>query len=398
MNSKTFSVFDEQLELLRQKDLYRTLRVLKDRGPVRAFYEGREIMLFCGNDYLGLSHHPRVIAALKKAADHYGVGSGAARLISGTSLPHARLEEKIARFKNKEAALLYTAGYLANIGVLTALAGKNDLMVMDKLCHASLIDGARLSGAQVRVFPHKNYTRCEEILENSSGAGQKIIVSDTVFSMDGDFADLAALIRLKKKYAGLLIVDDAHGTGVAGASGRGATEGYEADIDVIMGTLSKALGTVGGFAATSQMIREMLINVSRPFIFATSLPPALCAAAHESLCMLEDTSELREKLGRNVQALREGLGRLGGKIPETVFPILPLVIGPEREAVQAAEALLKEGFLIPAIRTPSVPKGKARLRVTVSAAHEIKDIERLLHALNAKGTRFLRHPEEPGTL
>lgn len=373
--------FEDQLELLRQKDLYRTLRVLDDRGPVRALYEGREITLFCGNDYLGLSHHPRVIEAMKKAADPYGVGSGAARLISGTSLLHARLEEKIARFKNKEAALIYTAGYLANIGVLSALAGEKDLIVMDKLCHASLIDGARLSGAEVRVFPHKNYARCQEILENSSGFGKKILVSDTVFSMDGDFAGLSDLIRLKKKFSGLLIVDDAHGTGVAGASGRGATEGYEMDIDVIMGTLSKAVGTVGGFAATSQAIQEMLINVSRPFIFATSLPPALCAAAYEALLILEKASELREKLWQNVQALRQGLGRLGWEIPETAFPILPLVIGPERAAVQAAEALLKEGFLIPAIRTPSVPKGKARLRVTVSAAHDTKDIERLLEAL-----------------
>lgn len=374
-------VFEEELDLIRQKDLYRTLRTLEDRGAVRARYEGKDLTLFCGNDYLGLSHHPRVIEALKKAADQYGAGSGASRLISGTSLPHTKLEEKIAQFKNKKAALVYTAGYLANSGVLTALAGEKDLIVMDKLCHASLIDGARLSGAEVRVFPHKNYERCEELLKGATCSGKKILVSDTVFSMDGDFAELSELIRLKKKYDCLLIVDDAHGTGVAGASGRGATEGYEEDLDVIMGTLSKAIGVVGGFAATSSSIREMLINVSRPFIFATALPAAVCAAAQEAFQVIESTPDLRIRLWFNVQRLRLGLEKLGWTMPAEPFPILPLMIGSEKEAVQKAEKLLKAGFLVPAIRTPSVSKGKARLRVTVSAAHNSQDIDCLIEAL-----------------
>ena len=372
--------FEDELELLKDKDLYRTLRVLEGRGPVKALYEGREITLFCGNDYLGLSHHPRVVRALQKAAEEHGVGSGAARLISGTSALHARLEEKIARFKNKETALVYTAGYLANAGVLSALAGKNDLIVMDKLCHASLIDGARLSGAQVRVFPHKNYVRCEEIIKRgqtrkgpfgSDPFCRIILVSDTVFSMDGDFADLAELIRLKQEYGCLLIADDAHGTGVAGPTGRGATEGFENGIDVILGTLSKAVGAVGGFAAASQAIREMLINTSRPFIFATSLPPALCAAACEAISIMEEAPELREKLRQNMRALN----------PKLEFPIFPVMIGAEKAAVETAQNLLKKGFLVPAIRTPSVPKGKARLRVTVSAAHQPEDIRSFLQAL-----------------
>jgi 7-keto-8-aminopelargonate synthetase-like enzyme len=262
---------------------------------------------------------------------------------------------------------------------LTALAGEGDLIVMNKLCHASLIDGARLSGAEVRVFPHKNYSRAAELLENT--AGKKILVSDTVFSMDGDFADLPELIRLKQKYGALLIVDDAHGTGVAGKTGRGATEGFEENLDVIMGTLSKAAGTIGGFAAASKPVREMLINVSRPFIFATSMPPALCAAAHEALCVMEEEPALSQKLEQNLKGLRTGLQRLGWEIPESEFPILPLIIGAEKAAVETAEKLLREGFLVPAVRTPSVPKGKARLRVTVSAAHEPRDIERLLTLL-----------------
>jgi 8-amino-7-oxononanoate synthase len=379
MNPSTF--FEEDLEILRQKNLYRTLRTLEDRGPVQALYEGREITLFCGNDYLGLSHHPRVIEALKKSADQYGAGSGAARLISGTSLPHEQLEIKIAQFKNKESALVYTAGYLANVGAVTALAGEKDLIVMDKLCHASLIDGARLSGAEVRVFPHKNYERCEELTANFSGAGKIVLISDTIFSMDGDFADLSELIRVKKKYGALLIVDDAHGTGIAGASGRGATEGYEKDLDVITGTLSKAVGTVGGFVATSKLFREVLINTSRPFIFATSLPPSICAAADEAFRIFEALPELRKSLQRNLERLRAGVKALGWELPEPAFSILPLLIGAEKEAVQAAESLLKDGFLVPAVRTPSVAKGKARLRLTVSAAHTPEQMDSLLKAL-----------------
>lgn len=375
------SLFEEDLEVLRQKDLYRKLRILDDLGPVQALYEGREITLFCGNDYLGLSHHPRVIEALKKSADKHGAGSGAARLISGTSILHIALEEKIARLKNKESALIYTAGYLANVGVLTSLANEKDLIVMDKLCHASLIDGARLSGAEVRVFPHKNYERCEELLANDSTAGKKILVSDTVFSMDGDFAELPELIRIKKKCGALLIVDDAHGTGVVGASGRGATEGFEKDLDVITGTLSKAAGTVGGFAAASHLLREVLINTSRPFIFATSLPPALCAAAQEAFLLFETQPGLRKGLQKNLEILRKGIQELGWELPKTPFPILPLIIGPEKLAIEAAESLLKAGYLVPAVRTPSVAKGKARLRVTVSAAHAPAQIQGLLKSL-----------------
>ena len=377
-------VFEEELAGLQARDLYRTLHTLENHRGTHAELEGREILLFCSNDYLGLSRHPRVIAASRHAAKSHGVGAGAARLISGTSDLHTRLETKLAGFKKKERALVFSAGYLANLGILTALAGAKDLIVMDKLCHASIVDGARLSGATIRVFPHKNYARCREILEKSADFQRKILVSDTVFSMDGDLADLGLLVGLKEKYGCLLAVDDAHGTGVLGLTGRGAAEdaGLEGKIDIVMGTLSKALGCLGGFAAGSGTMIEYLVNRARPFIFATALPPVLCAAALEALGVIEEEPALRHKLWQNVQKVHEGLARLGLEPAPITFPIFPVLIGGEKEAVKASELLLKEGILIPAVRTPTVPKGKARLRLTVSAAHRDEDIEKLLRALS----------------
>ncbi len=384
------SFFEEALQELGAKHLLRKTRVLESAGPVRARLDGKEVLLFCGNDYLGLSNHAKVIDAFTKAAKTKGVGSGASRLISGTSEFHVRLEEKIARFKGKEKAVLYTAGYLANLGTLTALAGKKDLIVMDKLCHASLIDGAKLSGAEVRVFPHKNYSRCEELLGKAAEGGKKILVSDTVFSMDGDRADIPWLIDLKKKYGAILVLDDAHGTGVMGASGRGATEGFEKEIDVITGTLSKAAGCLGGFAAAAGAAADYLVNFSRPFIFATSMPPALCAAACEALNIMETEPGLRKKLWENIETLRELLKKTGFSLPAEKSPIIPIVIGAEDLALKAAEVLLERGILIPAVRTPSVAKGKARLRVTLSAAHEKEDLMELSAALQKAVPEALR--------
>lgn len=364
--------------------------MLESTGPVSARLDGKEVLLFCGNDYLGLSRHAKVIEAFTRATKAKGVGSGAARLISGTSGFHARLEEKIAGFKAKERAVLYTAGYLANLGTLTALAGKKDLIVMDKLCHASLIDGAKLSGAEVRVFPHKNYTRCEELIEKAREGGKKILVSDTVFSMDGDLADIARLISLKKKHGAFLVLDDAHGAGVMGPTGRGATEGFEHEIDIITGTLSKAAGCLGGFAAASGPIADYLINFSRPFIFATSMPPALCAAALEALEIMEREPKWRRKLWENIETVRGLLKKAGFSLPIERSPILPIVIGAEAAAVKVAESLLTQGLLVPAVRTPTVAKGKARLRVTICAAHEKEDLSRLSMALEKAIPESLR--------
>ena len=250
---------------------------------------------------------------------------------------------------------------------------------MDKLCHASLVDGARLSKAELRVFPHKNYKKCEELLRGSQGARRRILVTETVFSMDGDLAGLKELVCLKKKYGALLVVDDAHGTGVLGAHGRGATEEGDLSkkIDIIMGTLSKALGGLGGFVAADKIMTDILVNFARPFIFATALPPVLCEAAREALCVVEEEPSLRKRLWDNIRQVHQELTQLGLSIGKPESAILPVMVGDEGEAVEVFEKLLAQGVFIPAVRYPTVPKGKARLRITVSAAHTRQDIARL---------------------
>lgn len=370
----------EELEELRVKGLYRKLRTLSNFRGTHANWEGRELVLFCGNDYLGLSRDARVIGAVREALTKYGVGAGAARLISGTSDLHTQLEDALARFKGKERALVFGSGYLANLGVLTALAGEKDLIVMDKLCHASLIDGARLSGTTIRVFPHKNYAKAEEILKKSGSLPRRILVSDTVFSMDGDLANLEALVQLRDQYNTLLVVDDAHGIGVFGPNGEGAATGpVLGKIDVVMGTLSKALGVFGGFAAASNALVERFINFSRPFIFATAPPPALAAAALEALRLIQEEPSLRDRLWRNCRKVSSFLREKGGG-GESPSPIFPILIGAENEAVRISEELLNLGILIPAIRYPTVPKGRARLRLTVSGAHTDEDLDQLFKA------------------
>lgn len=362
----------DELEELRVKGLFRKIRTLS---------HDHELLVFCGNDYLGLSRHPRVIKAASEAAQKYGMGAGAARLISGTSDLHSRLEEELAQFKHKERALVFGSGYLANLGTLAALAGEKDLIVMDKLCHASLIDGARLSGAALRVYPHKNYSRCEEILRKSAEHGRRILVSDTVFSMDGDGADVGELVRLKEKYDCLLVLDEAHGLGVFGREGRGLTEEFEEKVDCIIATLSKALGVLGGFVAASEILAEHLINFSRPFIFATAPPPALMASALEALHLMCHEPALRERLWKNVDKVRDFLLKKGLPLTDR-SPIFPLMVGNEFDAVRISDELLKKGVLIPAIRYPTVTRGKARLRLTVSAAHTEENIGKLFHALS----------------
>jgi glycine C-acetyltransferase/8-amino-7-oxononanoate synthase len=251
---------------------------------------------------------------------------------------------------------------------------------MDKLCHASLIDGARLSGAEIRVFPHKSYKKCEEILKKCT-APRKLLVTENVFGMDGDRADLQELIGLKKKYGALLVVDDAHGTGVFGKTGPGATTRFSKGLDIIMGTLSKAIGGLGGFVAADRGLIDHLINFARPFIFATALPPVLCKTAHEAFCVIEEEPELLEKLWDNIAQVHKELTRLGFSIAKPESAIIPIMVGDEGKAMELFEKLLGQGVFIPAVRYPTVPKGKARLRVTVSAAHTSQDIAELMRAL-----------------
>ena len=371
--------YQKKIQGLKEQNLYRRLRILKNPEGKHAVFEGRKLLLFCSNDYLGLSRQPRVIKAAQKALKQYGLGAGAARLISGTTKAHEALEKKLAQIKGKENALVFATGFLANLGILTAFAGEGDVVIMDKLCHASLVDGARLSKAELRVFPHKNYEKCEDLLRQYPGQ-KKLLVTESVFSMDGDLADLKKLIQLKKKYGAFLIVDDAHGTGVLGARGYGATEGFSSGIDIVMGTLSKALGGLGGFVAGDKVSIDHLINFARPFIFATALPPVLCEAAREALCAIEEEPLLRKKLWKNIHSVHNGLTKLGFSVAKPESAILPVIIGDEKKALDAAKQLLDRGIFIPAVRYPTVPKSKARLRVTVSTAHTAQDVRKLMAA------------------
>lgn len=382
MTGISMKMYQQDIQELKEKNLYRSLRVLEEHEGTRAVFEGRKMILFCGNDYLGMSRHPRLIAAAHKAIDRYGIGARSARLISGTTEAHAALEKKIAAFKHKDSALVFGSGFLANLGLLTTFAGKDDVIMMDKLCHASLIDGARLSGAEIRVFPHKHYAKCEDILKKCT-APRKLVVTENVFGMDGDRADLNELIRIKSKYGALLVVDDAHGTGVFPKGSPGATSSYSQGIDLIMGTLSKAIGGLGGFVAADRDLIDYLTNFARPFIFATALPPVLCETAREAFCVIEEEPQLLEKLWANIREAYQGLTKLGFHLAEPESAVLPVILGDEKKAMEAFEKLLALGVFIPAVRYPTVPKGKARLRITVSAAHTAEDIEALLQAFRA---------------
>ncbi len=354
--------------------------VSASRGVDRS---GKEFLVFNSNDYLGMTHEPAVIGAAREALQ-WGTGSGGARLTSGASFEMRDLEMEIADFKHQEDALLFNTGYMTNLGVLYALADKQDVIFSDSLNHASIVDGCRISRAHVVVYEHSDMRDLAEKLAATPCSGQRFIVTDGVFSMDGDVALLPDLVALKKKYDACLIVDDAHATGVIGATGRGTAEYWHmtAGIDVQVGTLSKALGAEGGFAAARREIIDFLRNRSRPFIFSTAIGPATAAAALAALRLLEDQPE--NYLGRlhgNTSFMRETLAKAGIPVLPADTPILPIVMGGEEETVAYAAACREEGILLSAIRPPSVPKGTSRIRLTVTAGHTEEEIQRACDVL-----------------
>jgi glycine C-acetyltransferase/8-amino-7-oxononanoate synthase len=370
-----------EMEQLRVDGLYRTLRTVASAQGPRIVLDDREFLNFSSNDYLGLANDPVLKRAAADAIEKYGVGAGASRLVSGNLEPYRQLEDNLARFKNKEAAIVFGSGYAANVGTITALVGEGDVVILDKLDHASIIDGARQSGATIRVYPHKNLKKLEDILEQSQSFRRKLIVTETVFSMDGDLAPLAEIVALKK-HGAWLMVDEAHATGLYAKNRRGLAEatGVEDKIDVTLGTLSKALGCAGGFVVGSQALIDCLRNRARSLIYSTALPPAVCAAgaAAVDFVMSDAGSERRDQLWRNVSELKNGLSVLGIQ-NESRSPIIPVIIGDEGKAVSLSQQLYDRGIFVPAIRFPTVPKGKARLRVTVTAAHSMEDIRRFIN-------------------
>ena len=374
---------------LKKKSLVRKLTYIESSIGSRITINGKRYINFSSNDYLGLSKDHRIAEAAAKALGKYGFGSGASRLLSGSYIPHKKLEEKIARFKGTEAALAFNTGYSANTGIIPALVGVQDTIFSDELNHASLIDGARLSKAEIKIYRHGDMNHLEGLLKKSSK--RKLIVTDTIFSMDGDIAPLKDIVFLSKKYSAMLMIDDAHGTGVLGKTGRGGLEhfGIKASASsaqgiIQMGTLSKAFGCFGGFAAGSKDLIDFLINMARSFIYSTSLPPAIAEACIKAVDIVNSGSRSigRKKLWANREKLYQGLKNLGYDTLNSETPIIPILAGDAGSALKIGSYLFKWKIFAPAIRPPTVPEGMCRIRFSVTAAHTDNDIDLVLERLD----------------
>src|SRR5438067_12765562 len=382
--------FEEELHALRARSLDRHLREISSAQGPEIEIAGRRLVNFSSNDYLGLVNDSRLREAAIAAIGEFGVGAGASRLISGTQSPHLRLETALAKWKETEAALCFGSGYAAALGTIPALVAKNDVVLLDKLCHASLIDGAKLSGAILRIFPHNHLGKLESHLEwaQREHSGKRVlIITESVFSMDGDRAPLRELVELKKRFGALLMLDEAHAVGVIGPNGRGlaAAENLNEDVDVQMGTLSKALGASGGYICGSHDLIEGLINCARSFIYSTAPPPAIAAAASAAIDFLSSSEgeARRLLLWKKIELLRRLLpaNAMNTKSSAATSAIFRWIVGDEQAALNLASALQSEGFLVPAIRCPTAAKGSARLRITVTASHDEDRIRALCQVI-----------------
>jgi 8-amino-7-oxononanoate synthase len=379
--------FDEELKELKKKCLLRKLICFESSNKSKLSINGQSYINFSSNDYLNLSKHPEIIKAAMIALEKYGIGSGASRLLSGTYAPHKKLEERIARFKKTEAALVFNTGYAANTGIIPAMTGADTVIFSDELNHASIIDGVRLSKAEVKIYRHRDVNHLEALLKKSlsrRAIKRRLIITDTVFSMDGDIAPLKDIVFLCKKYGAMLMIDDAHATGVLGRTGRGGLEyfGIQADEIIQMGTLSKAFGCFGAFVAGSRDLVDLLVNKARSFIYSTSLPPAIAEACIKAIEIVDSGSQnLRKKLWKNRQRLYQGLKNLGYDTLNSETPIIPLLAGDVKKALKIGDYLRRERIFAPAIRPPTVPEGKCRIRFSVTAAHTDEDIDLVLEKL-----------------
>ena len=376
-----------RLAEVKENGLYRRLRAVEGAQDAAIILEGREVLLFSSNNYLGLANHPALKQAAQKAIAQYGCGSGASRLISGSMTIHHELEQRLATLKKTEAALVFPTGYHANIGVLSALMGPGDTILSDSLNHASIIDGCRLSRADTRVYRHADTTHLSELLQACPATGRRLIVTDSVFSMDGDVAPLTEIVRLAQQYDAWVMVDEAHATGVFGPHGSGLVEelGLTGQVDIQMGTLGKALGCVGAFVAGSHALIDWLVNRARSFIYTTAIPPAMAAAVLAALDIVEREPERRQQLWANTRELADGLRSLGYTLGATRSQILPVIIGEAGETMAVAEAILQRGVFAHGIRPPTVPEGTSRIRVTPMATHTSEHLSRTLDAFAAAG-------------
>ncbi|MCK9606485.1 MAG: 8-amino-7-oxononanoate synthase [Methylomonas sp.] len=380
--SSDFYDFADQLTRLNQQGLYRRRRVTDGPQGILVRVDGKQVINFCSNDYLGLANHPEVAAGFKQAVDRYGVGSGSAHLICGHGSAHHALEEELAEFTGRDRALLFSTGYMANLGVISALVGRNDRVFEDRLNHASLLDGGLLSRARFMRFRHLDGKELQAHL--LAHPERTLIVSDGVFSMDGDLADLPVLAALAQQHQAGLLIDDAHGFGVLGRNGGGIVEHFglaPGDVPILMGTFGKAFGTFGAFVAGSDDLIEILIQKARSYVFTTALPAAIAEATRVSLRLMQTETWRRDKLRFLVARFRAGALQQGLQLMDSFTAIQPVLVGDSQLAVSISQSLLRQGFWVSAIRPPTVPAGTARLRVTFSAEHETQHVDALLDAL-----------------
>jgi len=381
---------------LRQKGTHFALRVLEEPQMPECVFDGKRVINLASNNYLGLTTHPKLREAALAATKKYGVGSGAVRTVSGTMSIHMELEEKIARFKKTEACVVFQSGFAANAGTVSAILGKDDFIISDELNHASIIDGARLSKAKIKVFRHKDTAHAEELLkEVAHEPGHKLVITDGVFSMDGDVGPLPALCDLAEKYGAIMMVDDAHASGVLGKNGRGTPDHFNVHgrVDVQVGTLSKAIGALGGYVCGSKELIDFLYHRARPFLFSTSHPPSVAATCIAAFEVLEQEPELMDKLWANTRFFKKELGLLGFNIggistPASETPITPIIVGEGRLAMEFSRELFNEGVFTPGIAFPTVAEGKARLRTIMSATHTQDQLSRALEILKRVGSKM----------
>jgi glycine C-acetyltransferase len=390
------SYLTNQLNDLKAKGTYFRLRVLEDEQAPECTFDGKRVINLASNNYLGLTTHPKLREAALEATRKYGVGSGAVRTIAGTMKIHMQLEEKIARFKNSEACVVFQSGFAANAGTVSAVLGKDDFIISDQLNHASIIDGARLSRAKILVFEHKNIADAEAKLASvADQPGKKLLITDGVFSMDGDIGPLPGLCDLAEKYGAIMMVDDAHASGVLGRNGRGTVDHFKVHgrVDIQVGTLSKAIGALGGYVCGSRDLIEFLYHRARPFLFSTSHPPSVAATCIAAFDVLENEPERIEKLWQNTRFWKKELDLLGFNIggkttPASETPITPIIIGDGKTTMEFSRELFKEGVLGTGITFPTVPEGKARIRTIMSATHTREELEQALEVLGKVGKRM----------
>jgi 8-amino-7-oxononanoate synthase len=380
---ENFDFLKTQLEELALSHLLRTpRRIDSSQGPVITI-DGRQKILFCSNNYLGLANHPAVAEAVCKTAKDYGCGAAASRLISGTMAPHIQLEKAMAAIFHKESALVFPSGWTANEAVFKTIPQKGDLILLDKLDHASIIDAATSSDAEFKTYRRTNLDRLEKFLADNRRS-RKFIITESIFSMDGDKADLHALVRLKNAYNAILIVDEAHAVGCLGKTGAGLAEemGVLSEVDIIVGTMSKALGTTGGVVAAPKAVTDYLINKARPFIYTTAPSPVNCAAALAALKIIEDEPDRRSRLAENAAYLRSRLQKIGLNTADTSTHIVPVIIGSEKDTLAVSQELYEKDFFVAAIRPPTVPPGTSRLRISLQAEHTKEQTDALCEALS----------------